>query len=419
MTAAPPTEIAGDLFVRKGRAAPLGADVTAEPPPARLPSPPLTDLFGEPVSAADYDTAAEGTPGDGDEPPPAASLLSILGQRSAAVDSAIDSGIDSRRPKVRGEAGPPADELPAPSMTEPAADTVEPATVTAEDAENAATDKTDPAPATTGPALLPVPVIAGLPVPVVAPTAPPRRPFPFATAAGMALALAGALLAVHLGRTTDSAPTPPPVAADAPAAPGPVTPAAVNADTEPSAGRIETEIETVRIGASGKADIQGRAAPGADLVILHNGNPLGAVRADDAGAWRLEAQVPLTETQHEFSVVPVQADSSIVVSGPVPKPETGSAIPAPARKPLMPSRYSVQIASLPTAADARREASKLAAKLSGIVGRERMEIRDATIDRGRTVFRVTVGGFAQRDAAEELCTRIRARNETCLVMRRR
>ena len=413
MTAAPPTEIAGDLFARKGRAAPLGADVAAEPPPARLPAPPLTDLFGEPVSAADYETAAEGTPGDGDEPPPAASLLFILGQRSAAIDA--------DEPKVRDDVPLPTAELPAPETAERATGTPEPTAVITDDAEAAATEKTDPvdsAPITTGPAPLPVPVVAGLPVPVTV-AEPPRRRFPVATAPGMALALAGALLAVHLGRATDSAPTPPPVAADAPAAPGPVTPAAVNADTEPSSGRIETEIETVRIGASGKADIQGRAAPGADLVILHNGNPLGAVRADDAGAWRLEARVPLIETQHEFSVVSVQADSLIVVSGPVPKPETGSAIPAPARKPLMPSRYSIQIASLPTAADARREASKLAAKLSGIVGRERMEIRDATIDRGRTVFRVTVGGFAQRDAAEELCTRIRARNETCLVMRRR
>ena len=403
MTAAPPTEIAGELFARKGRAAPLGAEVAAEPPAPRLPSPPLTDLFGDPVTAADYDAAAEGTSGDGDEPPPAASLLSILGQRSAAIDT--------DGPQVRGQ---PAPELPAPELPNPAAPEEDP-----EDATAAETDATASVPAERAPALLPVPVVAGLPVPVAAPPEPSRQRFPVATAAGIALALAGELLAVHLGRTTESGPTPPPAAIAAPDAAVPASPATAAAETQPASGRIETEIEAVRIDASGKAEVHGRAAPGADLVVLHNGTPLGAVRADDAGAWQLEARVPLNETQHEFSVVPVQADSSIVVSGPAPKPASGSEVPAPARKPLMTSRYSVQIASLPTAADARREAAKLTVKLSGLVGRERMEIRDATIDRGRTVFRVTVGGFAQRDAAEELCAKIRARNETCLVMQRR
>jgi hypothetical protein len=416
MTAAPPNEIAGELFARKGRAAPLGADVASDAAAPRLPAPPLTDLFGEPVSAAVYDAVAEGAEGDAEEPPPAASLLSILGQRSAAIEAdgprrSVDfpRPHDGEAPTASLDRSEPPEEPP---LEVPEA-IPESAAQPGEDNEAAGPTAVEPMRS-----MLPVPVVSGLPVPVANDTATPRRRFPFATAAAIALAIAGAALVVYLGGPRAPVAYAPEAQTRAPGQPAAVAAAPEATESVPAArgDAFETEIETVRIDASGRTDVRGRAAPGTDLVVLHNGSPLGAVRSGDDGAWRLAARVTLGEPQHEFSVVPVQTENSVVVSGPPSRP--GEA-PAPARKPSLQPRYSVQIASLPTAADARREASKLAVKLSGVVGRERMEIRDATIDRGRTVFRFTVGGFVQRELADELCARIRARNETCLVMRRR
>jgi hypothetical protein len=171
-----------------------------------------------------------------------------------------------------------------------------------------------------------------------------------------------------------------------------------------------TKIDTVLIDVKGQAIVTGLAPPEAELIVLHNRQPLGTARSNAAGVWTFAARVPTRTNRNEISVVPMRIDNSVLVTD-LP------AVPRPSRRPAIPSYYFAQIASLPSAADAGREAAKLTARLTGIVAAHRISVRVATIENGRKVYRVAISGFSTKAGATDICGRIRARNTSCLVMR--
>jgi hypothetical protein len=123
--------------------------------------------------------------------------------------------------------------------------------------------------------------------------------------------------------------------------------------------------------------------------VLHNRQPLGTARSNAAGIWTFSARVPTRTNRNEISVVPMRIDNSVMVTD-LP------AGPRPGRRPSIPSYYFAQIASLPSAADAGREAAKLTAKLTGIIATHQISVRVATIENGRKVYRVAIGGSRQK-----------------------
>jgi nucleoid-associated protein YgaU len=94
-------------------------------------------------------------------------------------------------------------------------------------------------------------------------------------------------------------------AATAPSSPqattqaGPTPPAAAQASPEQEPPRFDV----VRIGARGVAVIAGRAAPGAEVVLLEDGREVGRARADARGEWVILPSEPLRPGTRQFTLL--------------------------------------------------------------------------------------------------------------------
>ena len=60
--------------------------------------------------------------------------------------------------------------------------------------------------------------------------------------------------------------------------------------------------DAVRVGAAGNAIIAGRAAPGAQVTVLADEQPLGTVQADETGGWVLLSEETLTPGSHRLTL---------------------------------------------------------------------------------------------------------------------
>ena len=69
----------------------------------------------------------------------------------------------------------------------------------------------------------------------------------------------------------------------------------------------------MRVEPDGSAVIAGRAAPYAELVLLHNGEPIGTVRADWAGEWAFVTDRPLPADRHEITLLVNDPDAEITL----------------------------------------------------------------------------------------------------------
>lgn len=105
---------------------------------------------------------------------------------------------------------------------------------------------------------------------------------------------------------------------------------------------------------------------------------------------------------------------------PKPQPQqVASASPAaapaaPAASASAGGAYGVQIASLPSEAEAQRSQTNLKAKFASVIGGHPLEIRKADIPGKGTYYRVRVVAGSKDDAAN-LCQRFRAAGGTCLI----
>jgi cell division septation protein DedD len=127
---------------------------------------------------------------------------------------------------------------------------------------------------------------------------------------------------------------------DEPSRVGPDRPAAVVADRtggsqiatlpdpqEPAAPAQDRApiVDFMRIDPDGKAVVAGRAAPGTELIVLDNGEPLGSITADIYGLWTFVSDNPLASGRHEIGLRVKRKGSE--VSDPVLVTESGAGDP--------------------------------------------------------------------------------------------
>jgi nucleoid-associated protein YgaU len=125
--------------------------------------------------------------------------------------------------------------------------------------------------------------------------------------------------------------------------------------------------DVVRVGARGVAVIAGRAAPGAEVVLLDDGREIGRARADVRGEWVILPAEPLRPGTRQFTLLARRAGTEI--AGPdtvvvaVPDPQTtvaearrpdapAMAMAVPAERPNGPPQTLAQAAASATGADA-------------------------------------------------------------------
>ncbi|NQU59971.1 MAG: LysM peptidoglycan-binding domain-containing protein [Rhodospirillales bacterium] len=73
-------------------------------------------------------------------------------------------------------------------------------------------------------------------------------------------------------------------------------------DSKPSTGLVYPSFDVVRIDPNGSAVIAGRALPGATVIIMADGKPIGEVKADERGEWVFVPNTPLAPGSRELSL---------------------------------------------------------------------------------------------------------------------
>lgn len=193
----------------------------------------------------------------------------------------------------------------------------------------------------------------------------------------------------------------------------PARPAAAQDATEgldpPVAPATRIVITVARIGPDGSGVIGGTAAPNTDLIVLHNGEPVGKTRSDANGDWVFIAEKPLKAERHEISVVPMTVDSHVVMP-------SAAFVPRPGRRPAPPPDHVVQLASLPSERAAQAELVKLRAKFADLFSPNAFQIKAAQTDNRREVYRIFIAGYSGASASK-ICRTVRARRSSCLVAR--
>lgn len=96
----------------------------------------------------------------------------------------------------------------------------------------------------------------------------------------------------------------------------------------------------------------------------------------------------------------------VALADPVEKPVETTALPA--------GSYVIQIASLPSQAEAQTSYSRLSAKFSGIIGGKGVDIRRAEIKNKGTYYRVRIPAGSKQEA-QALCSQYKAAGGSCLV----
>ncbi|MDJ0945404.1 MAG: SPOR domain-containing protein [Kiloniellales bacterium] len=222
-------------------------------------------------------------------------------------------------------------------------------------------------------------------------------------------------------------------------------------------------VDVVRVEEDGSAVIAGLAAPGAELIVLHNGAPIGVARADAFGQWVLLPEEPLGGGPHEFGLVVKTVEGTVTLPGPagseseapaagdpgggagdrpprdqegrLRKPEAGSksaqapvAIPLPPQKPAagtavspgedMPP-YVVQLASADSAEGAASEWRKLRKAHPELLAKRDLTVQEADLEGRGAVFRVRTGSFETLVAARRFCAAFRRQRQECLVVKLR
>jgi len=152
--------------------------------------------------------------------------------------------------------------------------------------------------------------------------------------------------------------------------------------------------------------------------------------ADDDAASAESTPIRVVKTAPVPSVRPVQKAAATIdnvaarpaQAQPKPQPQpqqVASAAPAAAQAAPVASAsaggaYGVQIASLPSEAEAQRSQANLKNKFASVIGGHPIEIRKADIAGKGTYYRVRVVAGSKDDAAD-LCVRFRAAGGSCLI----
>jgi cell division septation protein DedD len=182
--------------------------------------------------------------------------------------------------------------------------------------------------------------------------------------------------------------------------------------------------EVVRADPGAPPVLAGRAAPGSQLLVLDTGDPIGAAAADANGEWARVGETPLSPGGHELSLALKTPQGSLVVeqadADMAPSAGASAGLPIPAEKPtpgVVERSYVVQLASVPSRADATREWARLQQAYPGLLGQRDVTIDAAEIGERGTFYRIRTGPFGGRDDARSLCRELNGAGQECLVVR--
>lgn len=128
----------------------------------------------------------------------------------------------------------------------------------------------------------------------------------------------------------------------------------------------------------------------------------------------LEPMPAAPEPEPEPAPPPVQsaAEEPAAPATPRPEPPPGPAVQSGD------GAWSVQVAALPTAEEAKRQWAAISRRQSALLDGQPMEMVTAELGERGTFHRILVGRFASSGAAQEFCNRLKEAGQDCLIRKR-
>ncbi|OLP55261.1 hypothetical protein BJF92_22065 [Rhizobium rhizosphaerae] len=162
-----------------------------------------------------------------------------------------------------------------------------------------------------------------------------------------------------------------------------------------------------------------RTAPGEMTSALPNANLAGLhdEAATQVAAVDTHVPVPTSARAPAVAKLPAAAAKPVTPAAQPAAPVQTAAI-APAAAPASASTgdYVIQVASLPSEADAKASYQKMSGKFASVIGGRSVEIRKADIAGKGTYYRVRIAAGSRADA-NALCDKLKAAGGSCLVTR--
>jgi hypothetical protein len=211
----------------------------------------------------------------------------------------------------------------------------------------------------------------------------------------------------------------PAVTAQAPAV-QPPAPSQGTAASFPASAPASTEVASADgrpvVAADAAPEQQAAAAP-AEVATAPAGDP--PVRQVRTTSVADTAPIPAPRpAEQPVNVVGTVTENGNVRQAPAQETQVAAATPAAAQpqQASAPGGYGIQIASLPSEAEANKSYANLSKKFAGVLGGLPYEIRKADIAGKGTYYRVRIAA-GSKDEAAALCERYRAAGGSCLISR--
>lgn len=202
------------------------------------------------------------------------------------------------------------------------------------------------------------------------------------------------------------------VAQETPAEPAPIQPAAAEKTTAPAA---ETK-SALAAPTSGRVQPAEPTAPAVTPAPVKEVAPVteqatAVPTARPTAPAASPASKPATVAAPAAAAAPAKpVATETAAAAPAPAPSA----PAPAPAAAAPGSYFIQVASLPSEAEAEKSYKSISGKFASVVGGHAYEIKKAEIAGKGTYYRVRISAGSKADA-QSLCERYKAAGGSCLV----
>ena len=204
---------------------------------------------------------------------------------------------------------------------------------------------------------------------------------------------------------------PPP---EVPIPPKPAEPASAELDLSPAAGPAAEDAAEPPV-SSAPSDSEQPAIAKAEQP------PAAAPQATAPKAPAPKVAAPKVEAPAAKTAAPKAAAPKVAAAPPAPAAKLPPAAPTRAQTAAAPAGgdvFRVQLASMKSKDRVRTEFDRLRAAFPQILAGTKMTVESVEVSGRGTFHRLQVGAFGDRPSADALCSRLKAKGQDCLVVRR-
>jgi cell division septation protein DedD len=132
-----------------------------------------------------------------------------------------------------------------------------------------------------------------------------------------------------------------------------------------------------------------------------------------------EAVPPAAPKPETAAAPPAAMPPAATVAEPSSPPPPAAVATAPeTQAAALAKGFDLQLAALRSSDSAKQEAARLQRGLAAVLGEHSIQVHDPRPGGNAPVYRLRIGPFADRGAAQALCTQLKAKKQDCFVVKR-